>query len=155
MEKKYIEGVKVKRLRVLPDERGRLMEILRCDDDVFKQFGQVYMTTAYPGVVKGWHYHKIQTDSMAVVRGMMKLVLYDSRDNSSTYGVVNEFFFGEHNPVLIQIPPFVFHGFKAISDYEAIVINIPTEPYHYENPDEFRVHPHQNDIPYNWERTDG
>ncbi len=94
MEKKYIEGVKVKRLRVLPDERGRLMEILRCDDDVFKQFGQVYMTTAYPGVVKGWHYHKIQTDSMAVVRGMMKLVLYDSRDNSSTYGVVNEFFWG-------------------------------------------------------------
>ena len=53
--KKYIEGVNVKPLRVIPDERGRLMEILRCDDDLFTQFGQVYMTTAYPGVVKGWH----------------------------------------------------------------------------------------------------
>ena len=155
MEKTYIEGVKVKQLRVIPDERGRLMEILRCDDDLFQTFGQAYMTTAYPGVVKGWHYHKIQTDAMAVVRGMMKLVLYDSREDSPTYGVVNEFFFGEHNPLLIQIPPFVFHGFKAISDYEAIVINIPTEPYNYDNPDEFRVHPHQNTIPYDWSRLDG
>lgn len=155
MEKKYIEGVKVKRLRVLPDERGKLMEILRCDDELFKQFGQVYMTTAYPGVVKGWHYHKIQTDTMAVVRGMMKLVLYDSRQGSPTYNMVNEFFFGEHNPLLIQIPPFVFHGFKAVSECEAIVINIPTEPYNYEQPDEFRVHPHQNDIPYDWGRKDG
>ena len=155
MEKRYIEGVKVKRLRVLPDERGRLMEILRCDDDLYTQFGQVYMTTAYPGVVKGWHYHKIQTDTMAVVRGMMKLVLYDSREDSPTYNMVNEIFFGEHNPLLIQIPPFVFHGFKAISEYEAIVINIPTEPYSYEQPDEFRVHPHQNEIPYDWGRKDG
>jgi dTDP-4-dehydrorhamnose 3,5-epimerase len=150
-----IEGVKVKKLRVIPDERGRLMEILRCDDELFTQFGQVYMTTAYPGVVKGWHYHKRQTDNMAVVRGMMKLVLYDSRENSPTYRMVNEFFFGEHHPLLIQIPCFVFHGFKAISEYEAIVINIPTEPYNYENPDEFRVHPHDNDIPYDWARKDG
>jgi len=153
--KKYIEGVNVKPLRVIPDERGRLMEILRCDDDLFTQFGQVYMTTAYPGVVKGWHYHKQQTDSMAVVRGMMKLVLYDSRVDSPTYGMVNEFFFGEHHPLLIQIPPLVFHGFKAVSDYEAIVINLPSAPYNYADPDEFRVHPHDNEIPYDWSRKDG
>ena len=151
----YIEGVTIKHLRVIPDERGRLMEILRCDDDLFRKFGQVYMTTAYPGVVKGWHYHKQQTDNMAVVRGMMKLVLFDSRKDSSTHGMVNEFFFGEHHPLLIRIPPFVFHGFKAISEHEAIAINIPSEPYNYETPDEFRVHPHENDIPYDWTRKDG
>ena len=67
-----IEGVKTKKLRVIPDERGRLMEILRSDDDLFDKFGQVYMTTAYPGVVKGWHYHKVQTDHFCVVYGMMK-----------------------------------------------------------------------------------
>ncbi len=150
-----IDGVKLKPLRVLPDERGRLMEILRCDDEVFSKFGQVYMTTAYPGVVKGWHYHKVQTDNMAVVRGMMKLVLFDSRETSPTHGLVNEIFFGEHRPLLVQIPPFVFHGFKAVSDYEAIVINIPTMPYQYDQPDEFRVHPHDNDIPYDWTRKDG
>ncbi|GAK53611.1 dTDP-4-dehydrorhamnose 3,5-epimerase [Candidatus Moduliflexus flocculans] len=150
-----IDGVQAKPLRVIPDERGRLMEILRCDDALFSQFGQVYMTTAYPGVVKGWHYHKVQTDNMAVVRGMMKLVLFDSREHSPTHGKVNEFFFGEHQPLLIQIPPLVFHGFKAVSECEAIVINIPTMPYNYKEPDEFRVHPHDNDIPYKWDRNDG
>ncbi|MCP4396364.1 MAG: dTDP-4-dehydrorhamnose 3,5-epimerase [bacterium] len=155
MNNTCIAGVRLKALKVIPDERGRLMEIFRSDDELFKHFGQVYMTTAYPGVVKGWHYHKQQTDNMAVVRGMMKLVLYDSREDSASHGAVNEFFFGEHKPLLIQIPPFVFHGFKAVSECEAIVINIPTEPYNYDEPDEFRVNPHDNDIPYKWGKKDG
>jgi len=150
-----IEGVKVKKLKVMPDERGRLMEILRADDEVFEKFGQVYMTTAYPGVVKAWHYHKKQADNMAVVKGMMKIVLYDDRKDSPTKGEVNEFFVGEHNPILITIPREVYHGFKCISDEEAIVINTPTNTYNYENPDEYRVDPHKNSIPYNWERKDG
>ena len=150
-----ISGVKTKKLRVIPDERGRLMEILRSDDEVFSQFGQVYMTTAYPGVVKGWHYHKRQFDNMAVVKGMMKIVLYDGRKESDTYGEINEFFAGIHNPILIHIPPFVYHGFKCISSEEAIVINTPTEKYDYADPDEFRLHPHENDIPYDWNRKDG
>ncbi|HPD61351.1 MAG TPA: WxcM-like domain-containing protein, partial [Thermodesulfobacteriota bacterium] len=70
-----IMGVKTKLLKVIPDERGRLMEILRFDEEIFMRFGQVYMTTAYPGVVKGWHYHKVQYDNMVVVKGMMKIVL--------------------------------------------------------------------------------
>ncbi|MGZ3592789.1 MAG: polysaccharide biosynthesis C-terminal domain-containing protein [Syntrophales bacterium] len=150
-----IEGVVVKKLKVIPDERGRLMEILRIDDEMYKKFGQVYITTAYPGVVKGWHYHKKQYDNMAVVKGMMKIVLYDGRTDSSTCGEINEFFAGEHDPVLIHIPPFVYHGFKCISQEEAIVVNTPTEAYDYREPDEFRVHPHDNDIPYDWDRKDG
>lgn len=150
-----ISGVKVKKLRVIPDERGRLMEILRNDDDLYEQFGQVYMTTAYPGVVKGWHYHKLQSDNMAVVKGMMKIVLYDGRKESATFGEVNEFFAGDYNPILIHIPPYVYHGFKCISPEEAIVVNTPTMKYDYKEPDEFRVHPHENDIPYDWNRKDG
>lgn len=150
-----IEGVIVKKLRVIPDERGRLMEILRRDDEIFREFGQVYMTTAYPGVVKGWHYHKKQYDNMAVVKGMMKIVLYDSREDSGTYGEVNEIFAGEHNPVLVHIPPYVYHGFKCVSVEEAIVVNTPTEVYDYDDPDEFRVDPHDNDIPYDWNRKEG
>ena len=83
-----IDGVMIKKLKVIADERGRLMEILRADDEMFTGFGQVYMTTAYPGVVKGWHYHKRQSDNMAVVRGMMKIVLYDGREGSKTSGEV-------------------------------------------------------------------
>ena len=150
-----IEGVVVKRLRVIADERGRLMEILRSDDDLFIKFGQLYMTTAYPGVVKGWHYHKHQTDNFAVARGMLKLVLYDGRQDSPTKGEVNEFFLGEHNPILVRVPHLVLHGFKCVSDCEAIVLNCPTEVYHYDDPDEHRVHPHDNDIPYQWARRDG
>jgi len=150
-----IEGVKTKQLKVIPDERGRLMEMLRADDDLFIKFGQVYLTTAYPGAVKGWHYHKNQYDNMVVVKGMMKIVLYDNRQGSKTRGEINEFFTGEHKPELIQIPPFVLHGFKCISEQEAIVINCPTEVYRYNDPDEFRIDPHQNDIPYDWTRKDG
>lgn len=150
-----IDGVLVKILKVIPDERGRLMEILRADDKAFEKFGQVYMTTAYPGVVKGWHYHKKQADNMAVVRGMMKIVLYDGREQSPTFGEVNEIFAGNHNPVLVHIPPLVCHGFKCISEEEAIVVNVPTEMYNYETPDEFRLPAHGGEVPYDWTRKDG
>ncbi len=145
-----IDGVRVKELKVLPDERGRLMEILRSDDDLFIKFGQLYMTTALPGVVKGWHYHKRQIDNFAVLQGMIKLVLYDNRKDSKTHGEVNEFFLGVHNPKLVQIPNLVYHGFKGVSTEEAIVINCPTEVYNYKDPDEFRVDPFSKEIPYDW-----
>jgi len=150
-----IEGVRVKRLKVIPDERGRLMEMLRADDELYIKFGQVYMTTAYPGTVKAWHYHKKQVDNFAVVKGMMKVVLYDSREKAPTYKEIGEFFMGEHNPILLQIPAYVYHGFKCISESEAIVINCPTEMYDYEEPDEFRADPHGGEIPYDWSRKDG
>ncbi len=150
-----IDGVKVKGLKVVPDERGRLMEILRQDDDLFQKFGQVYMTTTFPGVVKAWHFHKIQTDNVACVQGMIKLALFDSRKDSPTKGKVDEFYLGIHNPLLVQIPAGVYHGWMCVSQEEAIIVNIPTEVYVYKQPDEFRVDPHKNDIPYEWSRKDG
>ncbi len=150
-----IDGVKVKKLRVIPDERGRLMEVLRADDPEFIKFGQVYVTTAWPGVTKAWHYHKKQTDNFCCVKGMMKVVLYDDREGSPTMGEVNEFFMGEHNQILLQIPPFVWHGFKCISDTEAMVMNCSTEPYNPAEPDEFRKPAQGSDIPYDWARKDG
>ncbi|MCB9479772.1 MAG: dTDP-4-dehydrorhamnose 3,5-epimerase family protein [Deltaproteobacteria bacterium] len=160
-----IQGVVVKPLKIIPDERGRLMEILRCDDDIYEKFGQVYMTTAYPGVTKAWHYHKLQDDHFAVVKGMMKLVLFDSRDPSlgfgyegevsPTAGKVNEFFLGDSNPILVKIPKMVMHGFKGIGTEETIVINTVTMPYNYKEPDELRWPPHDGSIPYDWARHDG
>lgn len=155
MAKKLIHEVNIKPLKVLCDERGRLMEMLRSDDALFKRFGQMYLTTAYPGAVKAWHYHRLQWDHFVVVAGMMKVVLFDPREGSPTRGEVNEFFMGVHNPILLQIPPMVHHGFKCISEREAVVINCPSEVYRYDNPDEYRVDPHNNDIPYDWSRKDG
>ncbi len=150
-----IQGVKTKKLRVIPDERGRLMEILRADDELFIRFGQVYMTTTYPNVIKAWHKHEKQTDNIACLVGMLKLALYDGRPDSPTYGEINQFYLGVHNPLLVQIPPGVYHGWMCVSQEEAVVINIPTETYNYESPDEQRLDPHSNEIPYDWKRRDG
>jgi dTDP-4-dehydrorhamnose 3,5-epimerase len=150
-----IDGVKIKKLKVIPDERGRLMEILRSDDEFFEKFGQVYLTTAYPGVIKGWHYHKKQADNMTVVSGMMKIVLYDGRKKSKTYGEINEIFAGVYNPVIVYIPALVCHGFKCISEKEALVVNIPTEVYNYSQPDEYRLPAYGSKIKYDWGRKDG
>jgi dTDP-4-dehydrorhamnose 3,5-epimerase len=150
-----IEGVATKKLKVIPDERGRLMEILRCDDEVFIKFGQVYLTTNYPGVVKAWHFHKKQTDNVCCLSGMIKLVVYDPREGSRTQGKINEFFIGTHHPCLVRIPAHCYHGWKCISELESLVISVPTEPYDYKTPDEYRLDPHSSTIPYDWERKDG
>ncbi len=155
MTRGMIEGVAVKQLKLIPDERGRLMEMLRSDEDIFAKFGQVYMTTTYPQVVKAWHYHKKQDDFIVCVKGMLKLVLFDDRETSATRGEVTEFFIGDYNPMLVKVPRMVYHGWKCISTDEAIVINIPTEPYNREEPDEYRLDPHNNNIPYRWARKDG
>jgi dTDP-4-dehydrorhamnose 3,5-epimerase len=150
-----IDGVEIKKLKVIPDERGRLMEILRSDDALFRKFGQVYMTTTYPGVVKAWHLHRIQTDHVACLWGMIKLALYDPRGSSPTKGKVDQFYLGVHQPRLVKIPQGVYHGWKCISEHEALILNIPTEVYNYKQPDEHRLDPHDNDIPYSWQRKDG
>jgi dTDP-4-dehydrorhamnose 3,5-epimerase len=154
-DSQLIHGVGVHSLKVIPDERGRLMEIMRCDDSFFSGFGQVYLSTVYPGVVKAWHYHKIQEDRFTCVRGMVKAVLYDDREGSPTRGLVNEFYSGEHRPCLIIIPAGVFHGWKCVGEQEAYVINIPSQPYNRQEPDEYRVDPHGGSIPYDWSRKDG
>lgn len=145
-----IEGTRVKQLKVIPDERGWLMEVLRSDEDMFEKFGQVYVTIAYPDVVKAWHYHKKQTDNFTCIRGMMKVVLYDSRAGSPTIGQIDEYFVGDRNPALIKVPPFVYHGFKAIGDEAAYFLSVPTLPYDYRQPDEFRLPPDSKEIPYDW-----
>jgi dTDP-4-dehydrorhamnose 3,5-epimerase len=150
-----IDGVKTKALRMIPDERGWLMEILRSDEtDLFSAFGQVYISATYPGVVKAWHYHKRQVDNFACIAGMVKLVLVDTRPDSPTNGAINEFFIGTQAPMLVQVPNLVYHGWKCVSTDLAMVINVPTEAYKYSEPDEYRIEPHHT-LPYDWTRKDG
>jgi dTDP-4-dehydrorhamnose 3,5-epimerase len=145
-----ISGVEVKQLKRIPDERGMLMEILRSDEPLFEKFGQVYVSTVYPGVVKGWHLHKTQTDNIVILKGMAKLVIYDEREGSPTRGEVQELFVGEQNPVLVKIPPHLWHGMKGVGPEPAYMLNCPTEAYNYERPDEYRRPPDDPKIPYDW-----
>lgn len=147
-----IQDVETKKLKLISDDRGRLMEILRCDDKIFQRFGQVYFTTAFPGVTKAWHYHKKQDDHFCCIRGRMRLALYDARKNSQTLGKIDEFELGLDNPLLVKIPKQVYHGFKCIGPEEALVINLPTRAYNRDNPDEYRIDAFRNDIPYDWRK---
>ncbi|MFH1875725.1 MAG: dTDP-4-dehydrorhamnose 3,5-epimerase family protein [Candidatus Omnitrophota bacterium] len=147
-----IEGVKVKELRVNYDDRGYLMEILRADEAIFEKFGQVYITTAKPGIIKAWHYHKNQDDHFCCIAGIMRLVLYDARLQSKTKGKIMEWDVGIGKPKLVKIPAGVYHGFKCASNVDAVVINVPTRPYDSVNPDEYRVDPFEKTIPYDWRK---
>ena len=154
-DKPLIAGVKTKGLRPIADERGWLMEILRNDEtELLPKFGQVYVSATYPGVVKAWHYHKKQVDNFVCVAGMVKLVLVDTREDSPTHNLVNEFFIGTLNPTLVQVPNLVYHGWKCIGQEPSLVVNVPSEPYDRESPDEYRLEPHGT-LPYDWTRKDG
>ncbi|HID32937.1 MAG TPA: dTDP-4-dehydrorhamnose 3,5-epimerase [bacterium (Candidatus Stahlbacteria)] len=143
-----ISGVKVKKLKFITDDRGRLIELLRSDDEMFLKFGQVYLTTAHPGVVKAWHGHRKQYDNITCIKGMIKFALHDDRVDSETRGETVEYIIGEDNPLLIQVPPLVWHGFKNIGTEETFVINVPTEAYNHNEPDELRRPPDY--FPYEW-----
>jgi len=150
MQKGMIQGVQVKRLRLIPDERGFLMEMLRSDWSEFDKFAQSYVTACYPMVIKAWHYHKKQWDHFVCVQGMARVVLYDPREGIPTKGCINEFHIGPLNPILIKIPPMVYHGFTAEGNQPALIVNFPTELYNYEHPDEHRVSYNDPSIPYDW-----
>ena len=150
-----IEGVEIKNLKVIADSRGFLMEMLRCDDSLFEKFGQVYLSVCRPNVVKGWHYHKKQTDNFVVVKGNAKVVLYDDRKGSGTKGEVHEVFMGEDNQILLKIPTYVVHGITRVGDEPSYLINCPTLPYDYKKPDEFRISFNGKEIPYDWGLEEG
>ncbi len=143
-----IEGVLVAPLRQIPDERGKVMHMLREDSPHFERFGEIYFSLVYPGVVKAWHLHKVMTLNYAVPVGMVKLVLYDDRPGSLTRGELMELFIGESNYVLVRVPAGVWNGFKGVGPVPAVVANCATVPH---SPDEIlRLDPFTNEIPYDW-----
>ena len=147
-----IDGVAVRPLQRIPDERGTVMHMLRADDPHFDRFGEIYFSQVYPGVVKGWHLHRRMTLNYAVVTGMIKLVLYDDRPQSPTRDELTELFVGDEQYALVTVPPFVWNGFKGIGTVPAIVANCATEPH---DPAEIeRLDPASPRIPYRWDVRD-
>jgi len=145
-----IQGVRIKPLTRHVDDRGYVMEILRDDDDLFIKFGQIYVATCYPGVVKAWHAHQRQTDNFCVIKGHAKVGLFDGRKDSPTYKQTETYVLGEMNPILLQIPPLVWHGQMAVGDETSYLLNIPTEHYDRAHPDELRADPFENEFGYDW-----
>jgi dTDP-4-dehydrorhamnose 3,5-epimerase len=144
-----IDGVQVVPLRRIADERGTVMHMLRATDPHFTEFGEIYFSTVYPGVVKGWHRHRGMTLNYACVFGRIKLVLYDERPDSPSKGELLELFLGPDNYALVVIPPGVWNGFKGMNDPWAVVANCATRPHDPSRSD--RLDPFTNHIPYQWE----
>lgn len=145
-----IQGVVLKSLLKRYDDRGFLYEIMRRDESMYLGFGQAYISAVNEGVVKAWHLHRVQIDNLCCVKGLIKVVLWDGRKDSLTFEQINEFFIGEENLQLLQIPNGVLHGWQGKASGTSLVLNIPTEVYNYAEPDEYRIHPHINDINYDW-----
>ena len=143
-----IDGVQVIPLRRIPDERGTIFHMLRRTDPHFVEFGEIYFSTVYQGVIKGWHRHREMTLNYACISGRVKLVLYDDREGSSTRGELTEIFLGPDNYSLVIIPPEVWNGFKGMSEPHAIIANCCT---HAHDPSRSsRLDPFDNHIPYDW-----
>lgn len=143
-----IEGVSITPLRQFIDERGKVMKMLSCIDPVFREFGEIYFSCVYPGVIKGWHIHKRMTLNYAVPQGSIKFVLFDDREGSPTKDEIQEIFLGPDNYCLVTVPPLIWNGFKGIGQHTAIVANCATMPH---DPDEIeRLPPTTERIPYDW-----
>jgi len=148
-----IHGVEIHPLKQIHDQRGKIMHMLRRDDPYFQQFGEIYFSVVYPGVIKAWHLHKKMVLNYAVVTGLIQLVLYDERKDSPTRGQFMEIVLGETNYQLVTIPAGIWNGFKGIGTREAYVANCSTEPH---DPEEIiRKDPFSKDIPYDWSQRHG
>jgi len=146
---KMIEGIIVKALKKIPDERGIIMHMMRVNDPEFKQFGEIYFSLVNPGVIKGWKQHSKMTQHFAVPVGNIKLVIYDGRKNSSTRGKHEEIFIGENNYQLVCIPMLLWYSFKATGDTYALIANC-TDLVH--DPEEVVTLPiNDKRISYQWE----
>lgn len=143
-----IDGVGIRPLKQIMDERGKIMHMMRRDDASFREFGEIYFSCIYPGAIKGWHIHKEMVLNYAVVHGAIKFVLYDDRAGSPTRGEIQEIFLGPENYNLVTVPPLVWNGFKGIGGETAIVANCATLPH---DPNEIdRLDPYDPSIPYDW-----
>jgi len=124
-----IEGIKITPLKIIADHRGSVMHMLRNDNEVFEKFGEIYFSTIFENKVKAWHLHKEATLNYACVFGKVKLVLYDERKSSKTFGEYQELFLSLENYSLITIPPNIWNGFKGLHKENSIIANCLNLPH--------------------------
>lgn len=149
-----IEGILVRQQVTQQDHRGSLTEIY----SPFWGYDAIplvflYTVTTRPGMIKGWAIHYQQVDRYFFYSGSLKLVLYDARENSPTHGIINELYFSEINRSLVTVPPGIYHAVENVGTTEALMINLPSEPYRHEDPDKHTL-PLENDvIPYRFDKS--
>ena len=143
-----IDGVEIKNLKKIQDERGSVLHMMRKDSNIFRSFGEIYFSIAYPKAIKAWHLHKETYLNYACISGTIKLVLFDDREKSQTKNKIQEIILSTENYFLVTVPPLIWNGFTNIGENNAILANCSTVPYSDE--EIIRKSPYDKFIPYNW-----
>jgi dTDP-4-dehydrorhamnose 3,5-epimerase len=143
-----IHDIKVTPLKIISDDRGKVMHMLRKDSAIFKSFGEIYFSTIFENSIKAWHLHKDSTLNYACINGKVKLVLFDDRENSSTKGNYQELILSPENYFLVTIPPNIWNGFKGLGKPESIIANCLTLPH--DEKEMVRKEPFDKIFNYNW-----
>ena len=144
-----IDEVIIKELVTHTDERGFFRELIRVTEDfVSEGFGQWSHSLMLNGVTKAWHYHRIQTDFWYVCSGVLRVGLYDAREDSPTYKQTMDFLMGDLQPAqVVKIPPGVAHGCQTIQG----PVNLLYLTSHVYNPDdELRLPYDHPEIDFDW-----
>ena len=144
----YIEGIKISPLKIISDDRGSVMHMLRNDSQIFDKFGEIYFSTIFENKIKAWHLHKEATLNYACIKGRVKLVLFDDRTQSSSKGVYEEIILSPQNYFLITIPPNIWNGFKGLDEEESIIANCLNLPHN--EKEMVREDPYSKKFNYNW-----
>lgn len=122
---------------------------MQADDAFFERFGEAYVSSVVPGMIKGWNLHTRTDANIVCIAGNIKLVLYDHRKDSSTVGTVQEVMIGRDNYNLVHIPHGVAFSWKALGDEEALIANCAT--YAYEPGECVKIDVKSGEIPYQWQ----
>jgi len=146
-----IEGVHVREVRHVPRDHGIITEIFRPEwDPTGLPIVQIYQSRLFPGAIGAWSCHARNIDRLFINQGLIKVVLYDGRDDSPTHGMINEIHVGDARPAMLVLPIGVWHGLQNLGTNDALVLNFPTRAYDYEDPDHYRLPMDTDEIPYVW-----
>ena len=143
-----IDGVKITSLKIISDNRGSVMHMMRKDSPVYKSFGEIYFSTIFKDSVKAWHLHKNSTLNYVCVKGKVKLVLFDDRENSATKGKFQELTLSPKNYFMVSIPPNIWNGFKGEDIPESIIANCLDLPH--DEKEMVRLKPEDKKFNYKW-----
>ena len=148
-----IDGVRVQRYDLWPDDRGYFLEVIRMKQGLAASFvsetTQVSAALSYPGTIKAFHFHKHQTDLWVPMNGVFQVALVDLRPDSATFGLKNTLYVGSLRTWQILIPPGVGHGYKVVGEASGTLVYVTNQLY---NPqDEGRIAYNDSSIQYDWE----
>jgi dTDP-4-dehydrorhamnose 3,5-epimerase len=146
-----IDGVAVREVKHVPRDHGVITEMYRPEwDPSSLPVVHVYQSRLYPGAIGAWSCHTKSIDRLFVNQGHLKVVLFDGREESPTFGRIMELHAGDARPALIVLPSGIWHGLQNVGDQDALILNFPTHAYDYADPDHWRLPYDTPQIPYTW-----